>query len=95
MATAKKKKAVKASEMTRTIGVDYSDVIKTVHKAAQRFEAKFPIPNGASTEHLTGKKYIRYSPTAKDTHAKVLRALNKASELIHELARQAKVLEAP
>jgi len=94
MATKKKAKAVKPSEMTRSIGVDYSDVIRTIHKATQRFESKFPIPNGKSTEHLSGKKYIKYSPTAKSTHAKVLRTLAKASELTHELARQAKVLEA-
>ena len=95
MATAKAKKTPKPSEMHRAIGVDYADIIRTIHKAAQRFESKFPMPNGKSTEHLSGKKYIKYSPTAKSTHAKVLRALAKAAELTHELARQAKVLEAP
>lgn len=92
---ATKKAAVKPSDMSPELSIDYSEIIRAIYKAKQRIVAKFPMPDGKKTlVHLTGRKSVRYSPTARSTHTKSLRALDKAAEYVHELAKQAKVLEA-
>ena len=93
MAAAKPKKPVKASDMSPELSLDYSGVIRAIYSAKTALANRFPIPDGSAIQHLTGKKYIKYSPSAKSTHAKSLRALDKAAELVHELAKQAKVKE--
>ena len=94
MATKKASVKVRPSDMSPELSVDYSEIIRAIYKAKQRLVAKFPMPDGKTLVHLTGRKSVRYSPTARSTHAKSLRSLDKAAEYVHELAKQAKVLEA-
>lgn len=93
MAAKKPKKEVKASEMSPELSLDYSSVIRAIYNAKTALSNRFPIPDGSKIQHLSGKKYIKYSPTASSTHKKSLNALDKAAELVHELAKQAKVKE--
>lgn len=94
MAAKKAKTAVKPSDMSPELSVDYSEIIRAIYKAKQKLVAKFPMPDGKTLVHASGRKSIRYSPTARSTHASSLRTLDRAAELVHDLAKQAKVLEA-
>ena len=88
------KKPPKASEMTPELSIDYSSAIKAIHAAKAAVISKFPTPMpGTKLVHVSGKKYIRYSPTGLTKQRATLAALDRAAAILHEAARGAKVLE--